>query len=49
MRNRDNAAMSIETLFEKKNYLDVHLAPGTVNKKEFVKIFNNLGDHAIVN
>ena len=30
LKNRDNAAMSIETLFEKKNYLDFQLASGQV-------------------
>lgn len=30
MRNRDSAAMSIETLFEKKPYLDIQLNPGQV-------------------
>jgi len=30
MRNRDTAAMSVETLFEKKPHLNVQLAPGTV-------------------
>ena len=30
MKNRDNTAMSIETLFEKKNYLDFKLASGQV-------------------
>jgi hydrocephalus-inducing protein len=30
MKNMDNSAMSIETLFEKKNYLDVKLANGQV-------------------
>ena len=30
MRNRDNSAMSIETLYEKKPYLDFHLASGQV-------------------
>ena len=30
MINRDNSAITIETSFEKKPYLDVQLAPGTV-------------------
>jgi hydrocephalus-inducing protein len=30
MRNLDNSAMSIETFFEKTQYLDVQLAPGQV-------------------
>jgi len=30
MKNMDNSAMSIETLFDKKNYLDVKLASGQV-------------------
>ena len=30
MKNIDNSAMSIETLFEKTPYLDVQLAPGQV-------------------
>lgn len=30
MRNRDNTAMSVESLFEKKPFLDVQLASGQV-------------------
>lgn len=30
MRNRDSSAMSVETTFEKTNYLDVNLPPGQV-------------------